>query len=76
MSDIVVTPKCPQCGQDLHIEQLHADPAPDDRVYCPEHGTVGSREAVTQKMLDDHGDEIRKQAAEFRKRTQNGAGRA
>ncbi len=74
MSDIVVTPKCPVCGQDLHIEQHQGEPAPGDRVFCPEHGTVGSREEITRQMLDDHGDEIRKAAAEFRKKSQNGAG--
>jgi len=73
MSDIIVTPKCPQCGEELLIEQPHADPAPDDRVYCAEHGTVGSREEITRKMLDAHGDEIRRTAAEFRKKSQNGA---
>lgn len=53
-----VQPSCPQCGAQLLIEQLGVDPEGHDRVFCADHGTIGTREEIHAQVYEQHRDEI------------------
>lgn len=55
-----IRPTCPQCGAQLLIEHDGVEPKPEDRVFCPEHGTIGTREAVITQIREQHGKQIGK----------------
>jgi hypothetical protein len=71
MNDANIKAFCPECGAQLLVERLGVDPKPDDRVFCPEHGTVGTRETmdkiVVQKAADQFGKQFGKDFAEAMK---------
>jgi uncharacterized Zn finger protein (UPF0148 family) len=53
-----IKPLCPQCGAELLIEHDGIEPKPEDRVFCPVHGTVGTREEIHARILEQHRDQI------------------
>ena len=55
------TQTCPQCGAELLIESDGIEPKGHDRVICPTHGDVGTRETFTSRRSpQEHGDQIYK----------------
>ena len=57
-------PTCPHCGANILIEHDGVEPKPDDRVFCAEHGTIGTREAIRAQILDENRDKIKKAATD------------
>lgn len=53
-----IQPLCPECGANLLIEQLGDDPEPHDRVLCPTHGTVGTRQEIRADIFEQIGDKV------------------
>lgn len=60
MSDVEINPLCPQCGAPLHLEQIGPEPQAEDRVFCPTHGTIGTREEIGRQAVEQATPEISK----------------
>jgi hypothetical protein len=53
ISDSFLEPKCPRCGGEVQMHASGFEPSPDDKVVCPVHGLVGSRDEVLKKIVGD-----------------------
>ena len=53
-----VQPLCPQCGAQLLVEQAGDESKPDDRVFCPEHGTIGTRQEIHAQVYEQNRDKV------------------
>jgi len=60
-----IKPECPKCGGELGVEVRDGEPRGDDKVICTSCGfVVGERNEVSRQVVSEHGDEIKKAAAD------------
>jgi len=57
-------PFCTKCGEGLQVERLGAEPGPDDRVFCPVHGTIGTRQEIDAEVVKQGGQQVAKELGE------------
>ena len=60
-----VEPLCAQCGAQLLVDRAGDEPHPQDRVLCPVHGLIGTREEVFAHVIEQSRDKIGQHVADL-----------
>jgi hypothetical protein len=55
---------CTHCGAELQVERLGIEPVPEDIVFCPTHGPVGTRKEVDARVIKEGREQVVKQFGE------------